>query len=90
MDDPNDSYLRIEGVHKRFGAFTALEHIDLSIRRGEFVCFLGPSGCGKTTLLRIIAGLEVQTGGMAATFRCCRRRGVTTGSCSSPMRSSRT
>jgi iron(III) transport system ATP-binding protein len=63
MDDPNDSYLRIEGVHKRFGAFTALEHIDLAIRRGEFVCFLGPSGCGKTTLLRIIAGLEVQTGG---------------------------
>ncbi len=56
-------HLRLEGIHKRFGAFTALEHIDLSIARGEFVCFLGPSGCGKTTLLRIIAGLEAQTRG---------------------------
>jgi ABC-type sulfate/molybdate transport systems ATPase subunit len=44
-------------------AFTALHDINLQIRKGEFVCFLGPSGCGKTTLLRIIAGLEVQTRG---------------------------
>ncbi|WP_295537583.1 putative 2-aminoethylphosphonate ABC transporter ATP-binding protein [uncultured Pseudacidovorax sp.] len=60
------AYLRLEGVHKRFGAFTALESIDLEIAQGELVCFLGPSGCGKTTLLRIIAGLEVQTGGRLA------------------------
>ena len=33
------------------------------MRQGELICFLGPSGCGKTTLLRIIAGLEVQTAG---------------------------
>jgi len=58
-----EHYLRLEGIHKSFGAFRALEKIDLSIRRGEFVCFLGPSGCGKTTLLRIIAGLETQTSG---------------------------
>ncbi|RCW68117.1 putative 2-aminoethylphosphonate ABC transporter ATP-binding protein [Pseudorhodoferax soli] len=57
------AYLRLAGVQKRFGGFTALESIDLDIRRGEFVCFLGPSGCGKTTLLRIIAGLEVQSAG---------------------------
>jgi iron(III) transport system ATP-binding protein len=56
-------YLRLEGVEKRFGAFQALRRIDLSIARGEFVCFLGPSGCGKTTLLRIVAGLETQTRG---------------------------
>jgi iron(III) transport system ATP-binding protein len=57
------SYLRLEGVSKNFGAFTALRDIRLEVAQGEFVCFLGPSGCGKTTLLRIIAGLEVQTAG---------------------------
>jgi iron(III) transport system ATP-binding protein len=56
-------YLRLEGIEKSFGAFRALRDIRLTIARGEFVCFLGPSGCGKTTLLRIIAGLEVQTAG---------------------------
>ena len=56
-------YLRLAGVEKVFGTFQALRRIDLSIARGEFVCFLGPSGCGKTTLLRIIAGLETQTRG---------------------------
>jgi iron(III) transport system ATP-binding protein len=52
-------FLRIEGVSKRFGDFTALRDIGLSVGRGEFVCFLGPSGCGKTTLLRAIAGLDL-------------------------------
>ena len=56
-------YLRLEGVRKSFGSFQALRDIDLTIEKGEFVCFLGPSGCGKTTLLRIIAGLETQTSG---------------------------
>jgi iron(III) transport system ATP-binding protein len=56
-------YLALDGVSKRFGAFTALHGVDLRIARGEFVCFLGPSGCGKTTLLRIIAGLEAPSGG---------------------------
>ena len=59
----DSSYLQLQGIQKRFGAFTALKDIALSIRRGEFVCFLGPSGCGKTTLLRIIAGLETQSAG---------------------------
>jgi iron(III) transport system ATP-binding protein len=56
-------YLRIEGLTKMFGAFTALEDVSLDVYDGEFVCFLGPSGCGKTTLLRCIAGLDIQTSG---------------------------
>jgi len=56
-------YLGLSGIRKEFGSFAALKGIDLAIAKGEFVCFLGPSGCGKTTLLRIIAGLEVQTAG---------------------------
>jgi len=58
-----DEALKLEGIHKSFGSFVALNDIDLAIRKGEFVCFLGPSGCGKTTLLRVIAGLEQQTRG---------------------------
>jgi iron(III) transport system ATP-binding protein len=56
-------HIRIRGLFKRFGAFTALKSIDLDIAKGEFVCFLGPSGCGKTTLLRAIAGLDPQNEG---------------------------
>jgi iron(III) transport system ATP-binding protein len=63
MAIPSAPFLDLHHVRKEFGAFTALQDINLAIRKGEFVCFLGPSGCGKTTLLRIIAGLEVQTAG---------------------------
>ncbi|MFK7938697.1 MAG: putative 2-aminoethylphosphonate ABC transporter ATP-binding protein [Roseovarius sp.] len=56
-------YLSIENLWKAFGSFLALKEIALDIHEGEFVCFLGPSGCGKTTLLRAIAGLDLQTKG---------------------------
>ncbi len=42
---------------------TALDNIDVDIRENEFFTLLGPSGCGKTTLLRLIAGFELPTGG---------------------------
>jgi spermidine/putrescine transport system ATP-binding protein len=50
--------VRFEGVSKRFGATTAVEGLDLTIRSGEFFSLLGPSGCGKTTTLRMVAGFE--------------------------------
>ena len=50
--------IALHEVTKRFGAFTALDRVDLEIPSGDLVALLGPSGSGKTTLLRIIAGLE--------------------------------
>ena len=44
-------------------AVTALDHIDLHIKDGEFVCIVGPSGCGKSTMLEIVAGLLEKSGG---------------------------
>ena len=58
-----DSIVRIEGLTKRFGAITAVDGVDLEIRRGELFALLGGSGCGKTTLLRMLAGFEVPDSG---------------------------
>jgi len=57
------SYLQIDRLTKKFGNFVALDSVSLEVYEGEFICFLGPSGCGKTTLLRAIAGLDIQTSG---------------------------
>ncbi len=56
-------FLRVRNLVKAFGTFVALKDISLDVDEGEFVCFLGPSGCGKTTLLRAIAGLDLQSAG---------------------------
>ena len=48
----------LRGVSKRYGAYAAVENIDLTVPTGAMLALVGPSGCGKTTVLRIIAGLE--------------------------------
>lgn len=58
------SFLELSGLQKRYPDGTlAVKGIDLAVSEGEFVVLLGPSGCGKTTTLRMIAGLEIPTGG---------------------------
>jgi len=53
--------VEFRGVTKRFGQVTAVDGVDLAVRKGEFLSLLGPSGCGKTTSLRLIAGFEQPT-----------------------------
>jgi spermidine/putrescine transport system ATP-binding protein len=55
--------LQVRGLTKRYGAFTAVDGIDLSVPEGSFFALLGPSGCGKTTTLRMVAGLEDPSAG---------------------------
>jgi putrescine transport system ATP-binding protein len=57
------SFIRIEGVTKKFGSFTAVNSVTLEIEKGEIFSLLGGSGCGKTTLLRMLAGFEEPTAG---------------------------
>jgi spermidine/putrescine transport system ATP-binding protein len=55
--------LSLTGIEKRFGDIVALEPLSLDVQKGEFLALMGPSGCGKSTTLRMIAGLDLPTGG---------------------------
>ncbi len=63
MADYGAGDLRLVGLTKTFGDFTAVHPLDLTIPQGSFFALLGPSGCGKTTTLRMVAGLEEPTAG---------------------------
>ena len=71
--------IEIDGLTKRFGSFTAVDHVSFSVARGEVLGFLGPNGAGKSTTMRMLAGFmtpsegsaricghDVQTDGVAA------------------------
>ncbi|HNP37410.1 MAG TPA: ABC transporter ATP-binding protein [Woeseiaceae bacterium] len=61
--EENSSFIRISNVSKHFGDFVAVDDVSLDIGKGELFSILGGSGCGKTTLLRMLAGFEVPSGG---------------------------
>ncbi len=57
--------IEIRGLTKRFGAFTAVDHISFSVARGEVLGFLGPNGAGKSTTMKMLAGFMTPTSGSA-------------------------
>src|SRR5215510_14442010 len=67
---PGKSEIAIEahGLTRRFGDFTAVDHVTLSIERGEIFGFLGSNGCGKSTTMKMLTGLLPPTEGTAAVF----------------------
>ena len=58
LDPDAEPFIKVQGVSKHFGDFTAVDSVDLEIYKGELFCLLGGSGCGKSTLLRMLAGFE--------------------------------
>ncbi len=62
----NENVIIAEGLTKCFGDFTAVDHIDFSVRRGEIFGFLGANGAGKTTAMRMLCGLSIPTDGKAS------------------------
>lgn len=58
-----DDYIKISGFSKEFGGKTILQDVNLTIKKGEFVCIIGSSGCGKSTLLRAISSLDTDYSG---------------------------
>ncbi|WP_300535968.1 ABC transporter ATP-binding protein, partial [uncultured Mameliella sp.] len=63
MTSKTNDAIEVRNAVKRYGDFTALKKVSLTISDNEFFTLLGPSGCGKTTLLRMIAGFEDVTEG---------------------------
>lgn len=57
MSEPKEPLIELKGVCKSFGKNVILDHVNLTINRGEALVIIGPSGTGKSTILRIIAGL---------------------------------
>lgn len=58
--------IKIQGLTKRFGGFTAVDHVTFQVNRGEVLGFLGPNGAGKSTTMRMLAGFVTPTAGTAS------------------------
>ena len=64
----SDVTLRVAGVTKRFGEFTAVEDLSFNVRAGRIFGFIGPNGAGKTTTIRMIVGITVPDQGSVELF----------------------
>lgn len=63
-----ETVLRTHGLTKKYGKFTALDNLDLEVKKGEVLGYLGPNGAGKTTTIRLVLGLIKPTVGTAEIF----------------------
>src|SRR6266850_3033000 len=61
----SEPMIEVEGLTKRFGTFTAVDHISFTVGRGSIFGFLGPNGSGKTTVIRMLCGILQPTDGTA-------------------------
>ena len=59
--DNIDKSIVVRDLTKKFGSFTAVDHISFDVRKGEIFGFLGANGAGKTTAMRILCGLSIPT-----------------------------
>ena len=69
LDIMNDVMIECDGLTKRFGTFTAVDHVSFSVARGSIFGFLGPNGSGKSTVIRMLCGILEPTEGDRANRR---------------------
>lgn len=63
-----DTIIETKGLTKRYGSFTALDRLDITVKKGEILGYLGPNGAGKTTTIRLLLGLIKPSEGTATIF----------------------
>ena len=61
----SETMIEVEGLTKRFGTFTAVDHVSFTVGKGSIFGFLGPNGSGKTTVIRMLCGILQPTEGTA-------------------------